>query len=477
MSTVVVAGASIAGLATALAASLRGHRVIVVERDGPPPDGPVADAVGRWARPSVPQASHSHTLTSVGVRVLRTRAPHVLAAARAAGAQLLDLLTARPPGVADEPEADDAELVALACRRTTLELVLHRAVLDQPRVQVRYGLKVEALLVDRAGRRATGVTTDDGDRIAADVVVDATGWRAASRSWLRIAGHPVAADLTSPTDIRGYSRFYRLRGTDAPGPLNRGNAAGVVGDHYAGVLHPGDGGTFSIALAVLPDDDAMRELRDPAAFTSVAASTPGLGPWLADGVADPISPVHAISTRPNVLRGHVVSPEQPLAGLFGVGDAAGVTNPLFGRGVSLALAHAFELVDLLDAHPDPGPAQSRAAAATARDLLLPWYLQATEDDRERIARWRAAVTGAPPAPAPVGHGGRPALRTIGMAAATDPVVWRGLTRVLMGLATPAAVFDDEGFRARVRDAVHVPAAPTPAPTRAALVRAAAGERS
>ncbi|MFJ6676179.1 FAD-dependent oxidoreductase [Actinosynnema sp. NPDC091369] len=471
MSTVVVAGAGMAGLATALAAAQRGHRVVVIERDGPPPAGPAAEAAERWSRPSAPQVSHSHTLTSLGVRVLRTRAPRVLAAALDAGALLLDLPASGPAGAADRSDEATTDLVALGCRRSTVELVLHRAVLEAGDVVVRHGRRVEDLLLDRSGRRVAGVVTDDGERVAADVVVDATGWRSAARSWLRAARHAVPADLTSPSGVRGYSRFYRLRGPGLPGPLNRGNAAGVVGDHYAGVLHPGDSGTFSIALAVLPEDAATRTLRDPSAFTAVAAATPGLGPWLAAGVADPISPVHAITTRPNGLRGHATSPRQPVAGLFSVGDAAGVTNPLFGRGMSLALAHAFTLVDLLDAHPDPGPAQGRLVAAATEELLLPWYLQSAEEDRERIARWRAAITGAAPTPAPASPGGRPTSRTVGQAAAADPVVWRGLTRVLMGLATPAEVFDDEGFRARVRDAVRVPA---PAPTRAAVVRAAAG---
>jgi hypothetical protein len=154
-------------------------------------------------------------------------------------------------------------------------------------------------------------------------------------------------------------------------------------------------------------------------------------------------------------------------GLLPVGDAACVTNPLYGRGVSLALAHAFQLADLLAVHPSPGPEQSRAAAWLARALLIPWFEAATEDDAERVARWRAVMTGGPPPPHPDGL----TMRTVGSVAGGDAQIWRGLVRVLMGLRTPAEVYGDPAFEARVRRALaSAPPRPVvPGPTRAELV--------
>lgn len=451
--TAAIAGGSVAGLAAALALAEAGYHVEVLERAAPPQ--------GDGHRATVPQARHSHTFTSLGVRVLRERAPDVLTAALAAGGTLLDL-TAACPADGRASEVDDDELVALGCRRSTLERALYGVVKAHRRVSIRHGAAVRGLLLDRSRTRVAGVATEGGGQARADVVIDATGHRAAARSWLAAAGIPAPPDLTSPSGLRGFTRFYRLAGPARPAPLNRGNAAGDIWDHYAGVLHPGDGDTFSIALCVLPGDPAMDALREPAAFTAAARATPGLTPWLAAGVSAPISPVYAITAPPNSLRGVATSPDPPVAGLFPVGDAACVTNPLFGRGMSLAFAQAYQLADLLAAG-SAGDAPARAAQA----LLRPWYEQAVGSDEDRIARWSAAAAGRPMPAAPATD--PPTMRDAARAATCDGTVWRGLVRILMGLRTPAETFADEKFVARIRQAPAPPAAPG-APTRAELVR-------
>jgi len=441
MGKVVVAGGSVAGLACALALAKRGIEVVVAERAAAPPEGPIDEVVASWDRPTVPQAHHSHTLTSAGVAALRAHAPEVLAAATDAGAVLLDLVKALPHGT---PDAGDDELRALACRRTTFELVLYRAARAAPGVTIRHGARVRGL--DITGDRVTGVIVHSGHNtgtraeiVPTDTVIDATGRRAEARAWLAAAGFPLPPDLSTPSGFLGYSRFYRRQGP--PLPLNRGNAAGIVGDRYAGVLHPGDGDTFSIAMAVLPEDTAMRSLRHADDFTAAAIDTPGLAPWLAD--ARPISPVRAINCPPNLLRAAMMTP--PVEGVYPVGDAACVTNPLYGRGMSLALVHAFRLAETL-------------SPAVAMDIYPPWYEQAGQDDAERIARWRASIEGQAPPAMPRGV----TLRSAGLAARHDPTVWRGVMRVLMSLAPPGEVFAEPDFEDRVLRALSADQLATPA---------------
>ncbi|MGH3671257.1 MAG: NAD(P)-binding protein, partial [Pseudonocardiaceae bacterium] len=83
----VIVGGSISGLATALALGDRGYSIRVLERSDQPPDGPVDKVAEIWERPTVPQSPHSHVLTSLGVRVLRERAPWLLGAALDEGAR------------------------------------------------------------------------------------------------------------------------------------------------------------------------------------------------------------------------------------------------------------------------------------------------------------------------------------------------------------------------------------------------------
>ncbi|MFF4098229.1 NAD(P)/FAD-dependent oxidoreductase [Streptomyces sp. NPDC001903] len=469
MTSTVIAGGGTAGLALALALGGRGHRVRVLERSEPPPDGPLVKSAELWERPSVPQAGHDHILNALGVRVLRSHAPAVLDAALAQGARLADLTVAAPPGPA---EPGDEELVTLLVRRCVLDLVLHRAALALPSVTVSHRTAVAGVLTAPSGptaRRVTGVVTDGGERIPADLVVDASGRRSASRSWLAAAGFPAAGDLTGPSRLHAFGRFHRLRdpGGPPPGPLNRGNAAGGIWDHYSAVLHPADNGVFAITFGALPGDRAMAALRTPAAFTAACRLSPYLAPWVDEGAALPLGPVRAIAMPPNVLRGAGPGRQRPVAGLLRVGDAACVTDPMFGRGLSLALAHAFRLADLIGERPLADEWLGLAAADLTDRVLRPWYELGVYDSWSRAQKWGAAA-GAPPLhgpdrpgpPKPVPPVPEPLRAAASAAAATDRTAWRGVTRIGTGLATPAEVFADPEFLARVRAAA--PGAPAPA---------------
>src|SRR5689334_10270369 len=91
MARVVVVGAGIGGLASALFLARRGHDVTVVDRD--PADLPAdpASAWVDWPRRGVPQFRHIHLFNARGRNVLREEAPAVLDALHAAGAGLIHL--------------------------------------------------------------------------------------------------------------------------------------------------------------------------------------------------------------------------------------------------------------------------------------------------------------------------------------------------------------------------------------------------
>ncbi|MFJ4840106.1 NAD(P)/FAD-dependent oxidoreductase [Streptomyces sp. NPDC088746] len=465
---VVVVGGSVAGLATALALALRGMPVRVLEQTPVPPDGPPEKAAELWRRPTVAQSGHSHVLTSLGVRVLRARAPQVLDAAAEAGARMLDLMRALPARADDGVRRPgDEELVALAVRRPVFELVLRQVLRSLPNVGISHGVTVVALRTTPSGSRVTGVVTGDGESIPAHAVVDATGRRAASRSWLTTAGLPPGPERTAPTRVRAFTRFYRLRSPGTlPGPLNRGNAAGGIWDHYAAVAHLADNDTYALTLGVPTADPETTGMRYPGPFTAVARLSPHLAPWVDPTVGEAISDVRPMTLPPNKL---CCAPGAgPIAGLYPVGDAACVTDPLFGRGMSLALRHAFLLAELLEDEP-AAEEQAGRAARIADDVYRSWYEHAVREDAARTALWRARVTGSPPPAAP--ETARPALPEVARAASTDGAVWRGLTRVLMGLETVEDVLDDEAFRRRVRTAPAPAGAVSPPPTREELVAA------
>ncbi|MFE0251246.1 NAD(P)/FAD-dependent oxidoreductase [Streptomyces sp. NPDC059010] len=459
MTATVIAGGGTAGLALALALGARGHRVRVLERGEAPPDGPVVKSAELWRRPMVPQAAHDHILNALGVRTLRRHAPAVLDAALEEGARLLDLTTAAPGAVRDE------DLVTLVCRRSVLDLVLHRAVRALAGVTVSHDTTVAGLRLD--GGRVSAVVTAAGETVPADLVVDASGRRSAARSWLAAAGLPAPDDRTGPSSLRAFGRFYRLRDPDgpAPGPLNRGDAAGGIWGHYSAVAHPADNDVFAITLGTLPNDHGTAALSDPGAFTAACRISPYLAAWVDEDAVEPLGPVRVTGMPPNILRG-----APPLPGLLQVGDATCVTDPMFGRGLSLALTHAFRLAELIDQHPYADHELSDAAADLTDQLLRPWFEQGSHDSWSRIERWRAETGAAPSSPAsptpPVSPVSAPLWAAAIAAAATDPVVWRAVTRARTSLTTPARLVADESFLARIRQTPEASEALAPAPARA-----------
>ena len=110
MAVVVVLGAGICGLATALLLHRDGHAVTVLERDpAPVPDSP-EDAWERWRRPGVGQFRQAHYLLPRGSGILGAELPDVRDALLAAGAVSFDSLTQTPPTVTvpDRRPGDEA---------------------------------------------------------------------------------------------------------------------------------------------------------------------------------------------------------------------------------------------------------------------------------------------------------------------------------------------------------------------------------
>lgn len=472
MPDVLVIGGSVAGLATALVCSELGRDVLVLEREGDEPPDDVAAANRDWNRPTVPQVWHSHAFGSLGTNLLWERAADIYAGMVDAGALEIDLAGRMPPTLDDRTRAPgDEQLRMLGTRRASFEAVLRRMVLRRPRVRVELGTTVRGLETTANGAaRVAGVRTDTGRRIAADVVVDAAGRRSPAERWLRDAGLPVAPTSTSSCQITYYTRFYRSQTPGPAGPLNRGFGAGGLWSHSTGVLFLATTAPSRSPSGCCPTTTPSKGLRDPDRFTAAVRATPLLAPWVAPGASEPISTVHVMGGLDNSLRGIATLAQPPLAGLFHVGDAAATTNPAYGRGVSLALAHAHALGEVLAAHEAVDVAQNRLMAEATERLLRPWYEEALANDAGRAGLWRATLAGrAPAAPPP----GVVTFGAVAQAAATDAVVWRRLVRVMMSLDAPETVYADDEVRERVRAALAAgPPHQPPEPARAQLVDAA-----
>jgi flavin-dependent dehydrogenase len=69
-------------------------------------------------------------------------------------------------------------------------------------------------------------------------------------------------------------------------------------------------------------------------------------------------------------------------GVHAIGDAAIHTNPLYGRGCSLAFVHAYLLADALREHGDDAQAIAFELERGTRREIEPWYRSAVTQDRD-----------------------------------------------------------------------------------------------
>ncbi len=447
---VVIAGGGIAGLTGALVLARDGHEVVLLERDATPMPASPADAFEHWERRGAPQVRHSHAFLARLRNTLLLHAPDVLARLLAAGATEIRFADNLPESLTDRaPRVGDDELVALACRRTTFEWVLRRCVLDSPGVTLRDGIDVLGLTRATTETRIDGLRVRDGDTesaVAADLVVDATGARGPTERWLDAVGAPVASE-SHDSGIVYSSRFYRLR-DGAEVPVAGGPVAGDLG-YLKFAVFVGDNRTFSVTLAV-PTDDAVlrRSLARPGAFEEAARAIDPAREWL-DGRAQPITDVHLMAGLRNRKRRFVVGDRPIVDGFAALGDASVCTNPLYGRGCSLAVVHAFGLAETLRDHPDGRDALCAFDAFTTAELD-PWFRAAVLQDSEgqTAAEGDEAPLGLPPAFADAdGEDPRAFLRSVlrdGLVPAleTSPVVFRAFLRWFNLLASPDALIAD-----------------------------------
>lgn len=390
---VVVIGGSVAGLGVALALSRRGQDVTVLEADATPLPSSPQEAFARWNRRGSPQTRHSHALLARLRNLIRDHDPELLAKLVACGAEELhftDRVRQLFPGAA--LEAGDEDIVFLACRRITFEWVLRRHVLDSGRVHFRDGVRATRLEAERDAvtglPRVTGVwlqAAPDGaeELVRGDLVVDASGRRSKLCAWLPAIGTRPVRERSSPCGIFYTSRFYRLLDGVEPPPLDGGIVGVDLGYLKLGIF-AGDSRVFSITLAASPADAEMRLVMHEPAFEAAVAALPMSAAWTSPGMSEPISEVHGMADLKNTRRWLVEDGEPLVLGFAAVGDALIHTNPIVGRGCSLAWTSAFDLADCLDRHGDDLRAFALACHERVERNVVPWYTMQVAQDADAI---------------------------------------------------------------------------------------------
>ena len=435
---ILVIGAGIAGLCTALALAPTGRTVTLLERDPPPPSGDPDEAFVDWNRRGVGHLRHSHAFLARLRSVVKGEHPGLLTDLVQAGCRELtfeNMLTDLHKKTY-RPEPDDADFVILTSRRTTLELVMRRYVERLPGVTIRSEAFVtELLTAPGAPVQVTGVKLQSGETLGADVVVDAAGRTSGATEQLVALGAPIS-EASETAGILYFTRHYRLKvGMEEP-PRGKIAATGDLGFLKFGVF-PGDNGCFSITMCVPEIEMEMRQaIVDPKIFDDICRQLPGLVPWVDPERSDGVSKVFGMGDLHSRWRSLVKDGQPSVLGFFALGDSLVRTNPLYGRGCSFAAVEAYLLRDALRTSPDPAARLLAFDAAVNRDLK-PFYDSMLDQDRAAIRRARQALT----------PSYRPGLRSravksfmedaVGVAIRSDPDLMRAAMRGFHMLEHPS----------------------------------------
>ena len=390
---ILVVGAGICGLGTALLLARDGHDVTVLERDdGRPPDKP-QDAWENWARKGVAQFHQPHNLMP-GLRlILEAELPDVQDGLRRAGAEKFDLLNPQPPSFADRaPHPIDEKLWTYTARRPVAEWVFADAASREPRLALRRGVQATELLAGAAAKggavHGAGIRTAAGEELRCDLVVDAMGRASRSPKWLAAIGARPAHEEQEDCGFTYYTRYFAgsmpARHTGALTPLGT----------FTLLTLPGDNRSWSVTIFASSDDKPLRGLRDAEKFTRTIRACPLHAHWV-DG--EPLTEVLSMSGTVDRYRRFVVNGAPVVTGFVAAADAWACTNPSAGRGVTVGMMHALRLREVIRAAGDDPRALAERFDTVTEEEIAPWYRAQIAVDRMRFAQMEALREGRPPA--------------------------------------------------------------------------------
>jgi 2-polyprenyl-6-methoxyphenol hydroxylase-like FAD-dependent oxidoreductase len=469
MARIVVLGAGLNGLASALLLARDEHSVTVLERDADVPTGDAEDLWANWNRPSVSQFRVGHYMLARWRVLVEQELPEVLEELERLGGLRIGPLDVLPHSVTGGRRAADQDLRGFAARRPVLEGALAAVASRTPGLVIRRGQKVEELV--RTSDAVVGVPhvrgmlTREGEFVSADLVVDAMGRNSPLTGMLAGIGAEPPVEQRDDLGSVYYGRHFHIDDPDVslppPGPLSV--------DSMAVLVFPADGRTFSVNFAAANNDREFRELRSEGAWERVLDLFPALAALRS--VSTPITGVQVIGGGADRHRSFERAGRPVATGVVAVGDAAVRTNPMFGRGSSIGLMQACVLRDVLREVPTERPEQVvRRFTEVSQAAVMPLYQLSLEMDRARMEEIQADVLGVPHPPP--GARRSVARGLAGLARTGNAEALRASIRSDLHLLDPVAALEEPGLRAALAASGPMPPPyPPGSPTRSEVIAA------
>jgi 2-polyprenyl-6-methoxyphenol hydroxylase-like FAD-dependent oxidoreductase len=445
MARIVIIGAGVVGLGTAMLLAGDGHQVTVLERDPISPPEPV-EAWERWQRPGLNQFRLPHFFLAGFRSVVDAELPEVSGALRAAGALRLNVIGDAPREMTGGWRDGDDCYELLTGRRPVVEAVIATQAAATRGVEVRRGTAVTGMVSGASALpgvpHVTGVRTKDGESIPADLVVDMSGRRSALPGWLSEIGARDPAEELEDSGFVYYGRHFRSVDGSVP-PAIGPNVMdwGTI----TSLTLPADNGTWAITLVTSSKDTALRPLRETGRWEAVVRGLPLVAHWL-DGtpIEDGVQVMAHLEDR---YRGFVADGRPVATGVVAVADSWACSNPANGRGASIGMLHAVTLRDQLRevGLDDPAAFAEAFHTATARTVES-WYRATLATDRYRLAEIESGVRGGTYDPQDSQY---QLGKALGAAAGQDPDCLRAYLDIWLVLRTPGEVFARPGLRDKI----------------------------
>lgn len=371
-----VIGSSMAGLLATRVLSDYFAQVTLLERD------PVQDRPE--SRKGQPQTRHLHGLLERGRSIINRLFPGIIQALVDGGAFTGDM------GETMRWYHFDGYKVQFTCglksvhmSRPFLEWNIRRRVLARPNVTLIPLCRAEQLTTTPDRSRVTGVEVtyyEDGkrvDRIAADLVVDATGRGSASPKWLQAMGYERPAEKKVKVNIGYATRTYRRR----PGDLVGAELIMIVGTpphcNRGAYMFPIEGDRWMLTAAGFRQ---QRPPADEAGFYEYIRNLPAPDAFNIIRHAEPLSDIVTHNFPSNLRRQYEKLTRFP-EGYLVIGDAVGSFNPIYGQGMSSSAMQADLLDQILSQRSHHHGLWQPYFKAIGKLIDIPWQLAVGEDFR------------------------------------------------------------------------------------------------
>jgi 2-polyprenyl-6-methoxyphenol hydroxylase-like FAD-dependent oxidoreductase len=357
--TAIIAGASIGGLSAAAALSRQFANVILLDRDE------LADHMN--VRLGASQGAHIHQLLKAGELALEGLLPGITQEFVAAGAK--EMLVGRDVKVFDFGgwmDECDAGFTVTSLSRPAYEAILRRRVAALPGVSIRPKTIVKRFIVENG--RCAGVELEDGEKLTADLCVDATGMTGPLMKQLAEDGHTAFETEDVKINVAYSTAKFRQK------PEHRGEGVGFF-------FLPGPPGKqFGFMLPIENDQwvlsvGARGSDQPPKTIEQIREYAKAFDPKVYERI-DGAEPTTGIKTfrKPTATRRRVWESRQWPDRLIPIGDTMSSVNPTYGQGMTVAACEAEALGGMLD---------RRVAEGAGLDGIAAEYLPVAAQIAER----------------------------------------------------------------------------------------------